>query len=576
MKLLKNIIIKLKNLPKNPGVYQFFDASGKLLYVGKAKNLKNRVRTYFARSSARAFGRMTGRIQKMVSQITDLKYTITNSEIESLVLENNFIKELKPKYNIDLKDDKNYLFIKINYSHEIPTIETERKITDKHSTYFGPYTSAQNVKQTLRLMRKIFPYCGSKKITSNPCFYYHLGKCPGVCIGKISTAEYQQTLDKISAFLRGQYSKLVKSLEIQMKNFAKKQKFEKARLLRDQIRSLEKTWMHQTVIFPKKVSWDIFSIYQISGTACVNLFIVREGKLIRKENFVLNNTSDTGSEEILSTFLARYYYDTNSIPNEIILPYNILDQLYNRIVKEKFNKTVKTIIPQKGQKATLIALGKANAEEYLKSTIDNKALEDAKTYTSLKQLQNILNLPELPARIECYDISNISGTSATGSMVVFNFGRPDKSQYRKFRIKTKSTPDDYAMMQEVLKRRFFHSVIPAKAGIHNQEIGSRIESGMTRETWLLPNLIIIDGGKGQLNAALAALRISNLKFRISNKIQIIGLAKKLEEIFIPNRKKPLTLPVNSQALFLLQRIRDEAHRFALKYHRLLRMKKMFT
>lgn len=555
---------KLNKLPSKPGVYIFKNAKGLFLYVGKAINLHNRVRSYFMKDA----GLSSTRIQSMVSQISDLDYTVTDNELESLLLENNFIKQLRPKYNVRLRDDKNYVFIKISIQDQIPTITFERKPADlpagkagKSARYFGPYTSSVSVKETLRLLRRIFPYCANKKIGNRPCFFYHIGKCPGVCIGKVSLDDYRKNhIAKIVQFLEGKQSKILKYLKLQMQGYARGRLFEKAAKARDQIFALNRVLERQKLVYPKKIDQDVFSIHAEGSVACVNLFIIREGKLIRKDNFILENTKEAGVSEILEEFLPKYYLDASDWPKEILVP-SLEGSLEGHPPRLALNwegaPPIKILVSSRGPKLKLIKLGEQNAKEYLESQSDKQLLEEAKLLSSLKELQRVLNLEKLPGRIEAFDISNIQGKNPVGSMVVFDFGRPKKEDYRKFKIKLKDTPDDYVMIREVLERRFRKTIT-----INDNN----------NKNWPLPDLILIDGGKGQVNAAVAA--ISNFKFLISKQIPIIGLAKRLEEIFLRYQKNPVVLPKNSIALFLLQRIRDEAHRFAVTYHRKLRSKHM--
>jgi excinuclease ABC subunit C len=535
---------KLNDLPQKPGVYVFKDAKGLILYVGKAVKLKSRVTSYFKKDGGDNRG---PRIELMISQIVDLDYTVTDNETESLILENNFIKQFKPKYNVDLRDDKNYLFVKVNIKDEIPTIGYDRKPTDKNAKYFGPYTAALSVRDTLRLMRRIFPYCANKKIGNKPCFYYHIGKCPGVCFGKISREEYiNGYIKKIMMFLEGRQSEILKELQLKMKGYSNAKMYEKAARIRDQIFAINRVMERQKLVYPKKVDQDVISVF-LDGVASINLFIIREGKLIQKENFILDNTKQIPIEDILQRFMERYYLDTTNIPKEILIPSLINeDELLPVFIGRRFPKFT---VPVKGQRLQLLKLGDENARQYLESTSDKHLLEEARLLSSLKELQRVLELEDLPARIEAYDISNIQGTNPVGSMVVFDFARPKKDAYRKFKINKKQTPDDFAMMREMLERRF-----------------KRSEEKDPTKRWPLPNLILIDGGKGQLSSAVSILTQSKLQ------IPIFGLAKRLEEIFLPNRKDAIMLPPNSPALFLLQRIRDEAHRFAVKYHRHLRSK----
>ena len=561
----KTVSQKLKSLPQKPGVYVFKDAKGLVLYVGKAVKLKNRVSSYFKKTGGDNRG---PRIQLMISQIKDLDYTVCDNELESLILENNFIKQLKPKYNVMLQDDKNYLFLKINIKDEIPTIGYERKILDKSARYFGPYTSSVAIKDTLRLVRKIFPYCANAKVSQKPCFYYHIGKCPGVCFGKITLEEYRNNYIKpIMQFLEGHRSEILKDLQAQMRIFATHKKFEKAAKIRDQIFALNRMLERQKLVYPKKIDQDVFSIFQDRVT-CINLFIIREGKMIQKENFILENTKQLSPAEILENFLPRYYLEASNWPKKILLPVEIdFEPLRgvrsdDRTTKQSYDRSprsfgardghIKIVIPTRGTKLQLMKLGEKNAQQYLEAQGDKHLLEEARLLSSLKELQRVLDLPALPGRIEAYDISNIQGTNPVGSMIVFDFARPKKSDYRKFKIKRRTVSaeglpkaDDFAMMREMLDRRF-------------------------KNGWSRPDLILIDGGKGQLSSAVSVLKQNKLN------IPIIGLAKRLEEIFLPAKKHPIMLRDNSIALFLLQRIRDEAHRFAVKYHRQLRSKTSLT
>lgn len=530
----KALAQKIEDLPQKPGVYIFKDAKGLILYIGKAVKLKNRVSSYLKKNADDGRG---PRIQLMIQQIADLDYAVTDNELESLVLENNFIKQLKPKYNVRLRDDKNYIFLKINLKDQIPTIDYDRKPSDKNARYFGPYTSAMAIKDTLRLVRKIFPFCANSKVSSKPCFYYHIGKCPGVCFGKISPEEYRENyIKKIIKFLEGRQSEILKELQQQMKNYSLDKRYEKAAKIRDQIFALNRVLERQKLVYPAKIDQDVFSIFQ-DGVSSVNLFVIREGKLIQKENFILENTKQLPAQEILEQFLPKYYLDASNLPKEILLPVKINEQELQPAFANR--RSPKILIPSRGPKEKLIKLGAENAQQYLENTSDKKLLEEARLLSSLKELQRVLDLPQMPGRIEAYDISNIQGSNPVGSMIVFDFARPKKEDYRKFKINKKQTPDDFAMMREMLERRF-------------------------KNDWPKPDLILIDGGKGQLSSAVQILRQSDLT------IPIMGLAKRLEEIFLPERKDPIVLPANSVSLFLLQRIRDEAHRFAVKYHRHLR------
>jgi excinuclease ABC subunit C len=562
---MKTLTQKIKELPQKPGVYVFKDKKDAVLYVGKAVKLKNRVSSYFRQDA----GAGIARIKRMIEQIADLNYTVTDNEVESLILENNFIKQLKPKYNVMLRDDKNYLFIKVNFQNEIPTIELDRRISDRHSRFFGPYTSAGSVHETLRLIRQVFPYCTNAKVGTKPCFYYHLKKCPGVCIGKISLEDYRMNIiEKIIQFLEGKQQSVLKDLKSDMAKLSMKRQFEKAAAVRDQIFALNQILEKQKLVYHKKIDQDVFSLHQ-NSLAIINLFIIRGGKLIQKENFVLENAGQLPGPEILGAFLVRYYLETNNLPRQILLPFKVENQELRKLFQKKSKFRTHFLVPKQGQKLELIKLGEKNADEYLQSLKQKSEIEEVRLLKALQELQKFLGLKKLPGRIEAYDISNIQGKNAVGSMIVFDYARPKKQDYRKFKIRVKDTPDDFAMMTEMLARRFARSLPLARGRLRGgpDDLPAPSSQGQ-RENWPAPDLILIDGGKGQLAIAQKVLKKSGLK------IPAIGLAKRLEEIFVPGQTKSLNLPMNSPALFLLQRIRDEAHRFAITYHRKLRAKNL--
>ena len=572
--------------------------------MGKAKNLRARVKQYFGANDNRP------QIPFLMAEATNVTYTVVDSELESAFLENTIIKQHHPRFNIDLKDDKNYAFIKIDFSTEIPQIGYTRSVDPPISNklqatsyFFGPYTAAYKIRNTLNLVRKIFSFCANTKVGSRPCFYYHMHRCPGVCVGKISLTEYREHLEKIAKFLQGDTAGVYKKIKAEMQEAASSKRFETAARLRDQLKALELLSEKQNVILAKKVDWDIISIalsilpspygrgwpsdgrvrvsrdntqinsqQKIEGRdyACVNLFKIRGGKLFDKENFVyelkFEQGQPNGRQEILQRFIEQYYQETSFAPKIIYSQIKLLDEkILEQIIKSRFRKTVKVILPQKGKPISLIKLGATNASEYLKIWLADKAGNLDKINQCLEQLKQALNLPSLPNRIECYDISNTQGTNPVGSMVVFKNGLPAKSEYRKFKIQGKNTPDDFAMMKEMLSRRLARSQDDGK--IQNPNDKSQINS----KTWPLPDLIVIDGGRGQLSSALDVIGI-----RFSDnpilRPPIIGLAKRIEEIFLPGKEEPIILGHDQPALQLLQRLRDEAHRFGITFHRALRSK----
>lgn len=534
---------KPKNLPNKPGVYLFKDASRKIIYIGKAKNLRARVAQYFSRHDTRP------QIPYLMAESRSLDYTVVDNELESLYLERNLIQKHRPKYNIDLKDDKNFAFISIDYAFQIPQIGYARKLDPKRKdvVYFGPYTAASKIKTALKTVRHIFPYCAAQKITGKPCFYYHLHRCPGVCVGAISPAEYRQILEKIKIFLSGKTDLAAKQIRKDMRLAAKTKKFEAAARYRDQLKSLAALEAKQKIILTKPENWDIIASYQDGFFACINLFQVRNGRLNASENFVY----ELGSQSLdspLEDFLESYYLETSNLPNLIHIeePPKNLGALAS-ILENRSSKKIRIKSPSQGKLRALIKLSQQNAKEYLEQWLSGRAGNLDKLNHALEQLKNVLNLPRLPLLIEGYDISNLQGTNPVGSMVVFKDGLPAKSFYKKFRIQTKNTPDDFAMMREMLKRRAEKFANPDAK-------------------WPKPDLIVIDGGKGQLSAALKILNPGQTPLSIP----VIGLAKRIEEIFLPGKAVPVVLDHSQPALQLLQRLRDEAHRFGVTYHKKLR------
>lgn len=550
---------KVKDIPRKPGVYKYIDKDGAVLYVGKAKDLRSRVAQYFGTGDTRA------QLPFLLAEAVDIEYTVVNSELESLFLENTLIKEYMPPYNIKLRDDKNYAFIKIDYSTEIPQITYARKIMEDkqpdapNTRYFGPYSSTAKIRKTLDFVRRIFPYCANREIGKRPCFYYYLHRCPGICIGAITVQEYDAQLDRIALFLSGRTTEIKKELQREMKSAAKWKYFETAARLRDQLRAIEVLDEKQTMLFATKVSWDFVSVFCDPISACVNVFKVREGKLIDKEDFVYDNIlgipEENRGSEIMQTFMEMYYATATDLPKEIFTQHQLLNQnlvkvlLKSRTEKSKIKRAIKLSIPTRGQKLKLIKLGTTNAEEYLRKWQRSQASNLDAVQETLESLKAILNLPKIPRRIEGYDISNTQGTNPVGSMVVAKDGQAAKSEYRKFKITTKQTPDDFTMMREMLTRRL-----------------ARINPKNPADKWPMPDLIVIDGGKGQLGIVVEVLEKEKLK------IPIIGLAKRIEEIFLPHNPEPIVLSHDNPALQLIQRLRDEAHRFGITFHRSLRSK----
>jgi excinuclease ABC subunit C len=553
MSASKNLLKdKLKDIPHKPGVYKFLDKDKRVIYVGKAKDLRSRVAQYFGTGDTRV------QLPYLMADARDIDYTVVSSELESLFLENTMIKQYMPEYNIMLRDDKNYAFIKIDYSFPIPQITYARKVENDTRTakYFGPYSSARKIRSTLDFVRKVFPYCANKEAGQRPCFYYFLHRCPGICIGAITRDEYRNQLDRIALFLSGKTGEIKAQLRREMAAASKHKGFETAARLRDQLQAIEVLDERQVAMFPQKVSWDFASVYINTLSACVNLFKVREGKLVDKENFIYENILAIPEErrqaEILQRFAEMYYAQTTDLPREIYIQQELPDQaLIDKLATSRGKYKIEVCVPTRGQKLKLINLGVVNAEEYLKKWQRSQASNIDALNETLERLKELLSLPAIPRRIEGYDISNIQGTNPVGSMVVTKDGQPAKSEYRKFKINVKSTPDDFAMMEEMLSRRFSEK---------------HAELSADKDRWPRPDLVVIDGGKGQLGVAVKVFQEKGLN------IPVIGLAKRIEEIFLPGRPEPVILPHDNPALHLLQRLRDEAHRFGITFHRDLRSK----
>ncbi|MDZ7798722.1 MAG: excinuclease ABC subunit UvrC [Patescibacteria group bacterium] len=525
---MANLKKKLNNLPQKPGCY-LFKHSREIIYVGKAKNLKKRVASYFSKK--------TSHKPIMVNKITNLEYIITSSEKEALFLEVNLIKKHQPKYNVTLKGGQKFVYIKITQEDFPRLTVTRHKIKDK-ARYFGPYLSAKNAKSVLKTLRKIIPFRICRRLPKKPCLIYHLGYCPAPCDNKISKKEYQKNIKKIIKFLRGNLEEVLSQLKKEMLKFSQEQKFEAAGKIRDKIYGLENIIERQKIVYPQDINQDIISL---SGTKqkAVNIFIIRKGKITGKKNFILKNTENQKNKDILYSFINQYYSEISEKPKAVITSEKISDQ---KILEKVYGFKIKKA--QRGKKFHLVKLGRINAKEFLKNiSIKDKTRQEKKKL--LKKLKIKLNLPQIPQRIEAYDISNIQGISPVGSMIVFEKGKSKKSDYRKFKIKTVKGINDPAMINEILSRR------------------------LKNKNWPKPDLIIIDGGRAQLNAALKVLK------KINKKIPIISLAKRLEEIYQPDKKRTLILKKDSPLLYLLQNIRDEAHRFAINYFRKKHQKKNY-
>lgn len=537
---------KLGLVPDNPGVYIMKDGSGRVIYVGKAKSLRKRVRSYFQSS-----GNQSPKVRLLVRDIADFEYIVTNSELEALILECNLIKKERPRYNIRLKDDKSYPYIKVTINEEFPRIFLTRNVKRDGSRYFGPYTDVKSAREVLSLLKRIFPVRACKKsiregTSDRPCLNYHIERCLAPCAGYVDRETYLNMVNEICLFLEGRGLRLVSSLKEKMNEAAKDLQFEKAAAIRDQIAAINSVIEKQRIVSDRLEDIDAIGYATKDGITCVQVFFIREGKLIGREHYFLEEAEELAGSEVLSEFIKHYYADVYFIPREILLTGEVEEkELLEEWLSGVKGSKVSLHVPQRGEKKQIISMVEENASIALEQEITVQALERERTGGALLELAEVLGLDSIPYRIEGFDISNIQGSQAVGAMVVFEHGVSLKDDYRRFRIKTVSGPNDYAMMQEVLHRRYSRA----------------LEDGH------VPDLILIDGGRGQLNAALEVLDELDLNF-----IPVIALAEREEEIHAWNKTESIKLPENSRALQLLQRVRDEAHRFALSYHRSLRSK----
>lgn len=552
---------KLKTLPTSPGCYQMKNAHGVIIYIGKAKVLRNRVRQYFQKNADH-----TRRIRQMISEIRDLEWIATDSELEALILESNLIKKHHPTYNVRLKDDKSYPYIAITLSEEWPRVAYMRKLRmqpKEKDKYFGPYTDTEAVRETLRLIRRVFGIpCGYRdpnQSRGKACMYYHIGQCTGVCTGKVTHEEYMAVIGDVMAFLAGKREELVEKLLVQMEEASENLLFEKAARLRDQVQAIQKLIARQKVVSGASEDQDVIALVTDNGNTCAEMFFVRNGKLIGQEHFMLENASSDDLGESLQEFVKQYYDTAAYVPKEVLLSSDIAEiDIVESWLKQKRGTKVDIVSPKRGDKRELVEMAKKNADLVLKQLKFKMETDEKRILEELSELQNAINSPTLPRRIEAYDISNIQGYYTVASLVVFENGQPKKKHYRKFKLKLpEGKPDDFASMKEVITRRLSGSLRQSEAFSE------------------LPDLILIDGGKGQLSAAVEAAIQCDDKDR-NNRAVMIGLAKRNEEIFRPGFPDPILLPRNSKALHLIQRVRDEAHRFAITFHRNLRGKSIRT
>lgn len=562
MKVTSQIEALLDTLPTKPGCYLMKDTDGKVIYVGKAINLRNRVRSYFHNSAQHH-----PRTVQLVRKIADIEWIIVDSELEALILEMNLIKKYRPHYNVRLKDDKRYPYIKVHWMDPFPKVTVTRRMVNDGSRYFGPYTSVWAVHQTLDVLRRIFPYLTCDRVITGKderaCLYYDIKLCTAPCIGVINQTDYRQMIDDLCQFLMGRTDPIVTRLQTEMEQAAEELRFERAAALRDQLRAIENVVERQKVVSPDYVDSDVIAMARSDHEACVQVFFIRNGKLIGREYFMLEGTEETPDEGVISEFLKQFYDQAPSLPSQVLLPHEVEEaQIIRQWLKQKKGgKKVEISVPRRGQRKELVKMAAENAAETLAALQAQWQADKHRQTQALAELQEALGLSNPPNRIECYDVSNTQGTAAVGSMVVFEQGVPKKKHYRHFNIRSVQGPDDFASMEEVLTRRFnrWKAV---------QEIAEAPGKKPDQSFGMLPDLLLVDGGKGQLSRAVTVLE----HFDLLDKIPVAGLAKQNEELFVPGRSNSILLPRQSQGLYLIQRVRDEAHRFAITSHRKLRTK----
>jgi len=544
---------QVKRFPSCPGVYLMKDGCSNIIYVGKASSLRNRVSSYFL--SPR---RLDNKTRQLADRIQDIEYFITSSEEEALVLELNFIKQYRPQYNIALKDDKSYPYIKITTNEEWPRVLVTRRLENDGARYFGPYGSAFSTRQTIGTIKKLFPFRSCVKIKSGanrrPCLEFDMKRCPGPCSGYVKHSEYDKTIRDLLLFLEGKHGTVISSLRSDMKNSAAELNYEKAAIIRDQINYLNRIISYQEISQRVSGNKDAIAFARDDGDVFVQVYFIRENRIVGREGYYLKNAQLEGDVTIMTSFIKQYYSHALNFPPVILMQHDIEDKpLIQNWLRGKAGHHIAIQVPSKGAKKELIEIVAANALQGLKAGKFKNMTGRKDTAGLLEGLRTLLSLEQLPERIEGYDISNLQGQSAVGSMVVFSNAAPDPSEYRRFKIKTVNQADDFSMLKEVISRRFSKK--------------SEEYPGFAQR---LPELVLIDGGKGQVSSAAESIKAAGYP-----EIMILGLAKQNEEIFIPGCSQPLVLDKTSPVLHLLQNIRDEAHRFALGYHTKLRRNRSF-
>ena len=567
---------RLRVTPEKPGVYLMKDAGDNVLYVGKASVLRNRLRSYFGSPAGHS-----AKIRRLVPQITDFEFIVTDTEAEALILENTLIKRYRPRYNARLKDDKTYPFLKIDLSEEFPRVYITRQVSDDGARYFGPFATAGSVRQTMDLVKKLFPYRSCTKVITGsdprPCLEYFIHRCVAPCSGYASWEEYDRVIQQVILFMEGNTDAVTQELSKKMEESSEGLEFERAAVLRDQIRSIERVAEEQRIKVDSNPIGDADVIAMAQGTdeTWVEVFFIRHGKLIGRDHFFMEGAQDDSTSLVLAQFIKQFYQTALVIPPKILLQHPVEEEeLIRDWLRQRRGGAVNLVFPQRGANRKLLNIVVENANQGLAQHRVKWLNNPDVIHQAMAELQEELSLPALPLRMECYDISHIQGTSLVGSMVIFQDGKPKTSHYRRFKIKLVEGVDDYASMQEMLRRRFrrlanARAEASALSGLAVTDLAvPNLEGDGPQDAWsILPDLVIIDGGKGHLSAALEVLLELGL-----DDIPLAALAKENEELFVPHTPEPIILPRRSQGLYLVQRIRDEAHRFAITYHRNLRSK----
>lgn len=560
-----NIDEELKKLPDSPGVYIMKDDRGEIIYVGKAKSLKNRVRQYFQSSRS-----STPKLNTLVKNISEFEYIMVDNEIEALILESNLIKKHKPKYNVLLRDDKSYPYIKVTTNEKYPRVIKTRRVLKDGAKYFGPYPSGYAVNDTLEIIRNLYPIrtCNLKldgtKVTNRPCLNYYIEKCLAPCQGNVDEGKYREMINEIIMFLNGKEDKLVEVIEEKMVAASNKMDFENAAKYRDQVNSLKVILQKQKIVSTNIVDQDVIGMARGIEEVCVQVFFIRSGKVVGREHFILYDVEHLERSEVLSSFIKQFYLGTAYVPKEMFVEEEFEDmEVVSKWLSEKRGSKVIIRIPKRGEKSKLMEMVRTNALNTLNQYGEANKRKSKEREESLEELAELLDLEHIPYRIEAFDISNIQGVEPVGSMVVFENGQQKKSDYRRFKIRTVQGPNDYASMKEIIQRRF-------KRGLEEKKL-MKENAIEVKGFSSFPDLIMIDGGKGQVNIA------EKVMFELGLDVEVCGLVKddyhNTRGIIYNNRE--IELPKHSSTFRFITRIQDEAHRFAISYHRSLRSKKMF-